>query len=78
MEDMRAKFNALYSTITKALDDMNAKKISVEHAKAVASLAKQANNTIATQLDASKFLANIKDAKDYLKETGLVGDENNS
>lgn len=75
---MREKFNALYATITKALDDMNAKKISVEHAKAVASLAKQANNTIATQLDASKFLANIKDATQYMKETGLVDNEGNS
>jgi hypothetical protein len=72
---MKEKFQFLYDSITKGINDLNSKKISVEHAKSLASLAKQANNTIATQLDASKFLANIKDAKDYLLETGLIQED---
>lgn len=72
---MKEKFQFLYESITKAINDLNGKKISVEHAKSLAALAKQANNTIATQLDASKFLANIKDAKEFLAETGLIEDE---
>ena len=72
---MKDKFAFIYDSVVKAINDLNQKKITVEHAKAVASLSKQANNVIATQLDASKFLANIKDAKEMLEETGLLEKE---
>jgi hypothetical protein len=37
----------------------------------MASLAKQANNVLTTQLDAGKFMANIKDAQTHLENVGL-------
>ena len=70
------QFKFIYSSVSKALNDLNAKKITTEHAKAVASLAKQANNVIATQLDAAKFMANVKDAEEQLTKTGLIDDTN--
>lgn len=69
---MKEKFSFIYDSVVKAINDLNQKKITVEHAKAVASLSKQANNVIATQLDASKFLANIKDAEEKMEQTGLI------
>lgn len=68
---MKEKFNFVYESIVKAMNDLNQKKITVDHAKSLAALAKQANNTFVTQLDASKFLANIKEAESYLEQTGL-------
>jgi len=53
------------------MEKLDKKQINVEQAKAMASLAKQANNVLVTQLDAGKFMANIKDAKTYLDEVGL-------
>jgi hypothetical protein len=53
------------------MEKLDKKSISVDQAKAMASLAKQANNVLVTQLDASKFIANVKDAKIYLDEVGL-------
>lgn len=72
---MKEKFDFLYQSITAAINNLNQKKITVDHAKALAALAKQANNTIATQLDASKFLANVKEARELLQETGLTDSE---
>jgi RecJ-like exonuclease len=71
---MKEKFLFIYESVQKAITDLNLKKINVEHAKAVASLAKQANNVIATQLDAAKFMANVEHSKDQLEKVGL--DEN--
>lgn len=69
---MKEKFNFIYEQVTGAINSLNKKQISVEHAKAVASLAKQANNVIATQLDAAKFMANMKElAKEELENVGL-------
>ena len=73
---MKEQFQFIYASVSKALNDLNAKKITTEHAKAVASLAKQANNVIATQLDAAKFMANVKDAEEQLTKTGLIDDTN--
>lgn len=72
---MKQKFNFIYDSVIKAINDLNQKKIPVEHAKAIAGLAKQANNTIATQLDTSKFLANFENARALMEETGLSDKE---
>jgi hypothetical protein len=68
---MKDKFEFIYESVKKAITDLNGKKITVEHAKAIASLAKQSNNVIATQLDAAKFMSNIKDAEEQLEKVGL-------
>ena len=69
---MKEKFQFIYDSVSNAINQLNQKKITVEHAKALASLAKQANNVIATQLDAAKFMANVKDlAKQELENVGL-------
>lgn len=57
------------------LSDLRSKKISVEQAKASASIAKQINNVLTSQLDAAKFLANIKDAEKHLEEVGLTDED---
>ena len=69
---MKDKFDFIYKSVSDAITSLNAKKINVEHAKAIASLAKQANNVIATQLDAAKFMGNMKDAEQHLSEVGLI------
>ena len=70
---MKEKFAFIYEQVTSAITSLNQKKISVDHAKAVASLAKQANNVIATQLDAAKFMANMKElAKEEIINVGLI------
>lgn len=69
---MKEKFDFIYRSVEKAINDLNTKKITVEHAKAIASLAKQSNNVIATQLDAAKFMSNFKDSEDQLIKTGLI------
>lgn len=69
---MKEKFAFIYDQVTGAISALNQKKITVEHAKAIASLSKQANNVIATQLDAAKFMANMKElAKEELINVGL-------
>jgi len=68
---MKEKFEFIYNTIKSNMEKLDKKQISVDQAKAMASLAKQANNVVVTQLDASKFIANVKDAKTYLDEVGL-------
>jgi len=74
---MKEKFDFIYKSVKEAIESLNSRKIPVEHAKAVASLAKQANNVIATQLDAAKFMANIKESAEHLEAVGLkeAGDE---
>lgn len=69
---MKEKFNFIYIAVTRAINDLNTKKIPVEHAKAIAGLAKQANNVISTQLDAAKFMRNNKDSQDELEKVGLA------
>jgi hypothetical protein len=68
---MKEKFEFIYNSIKSNMEKLDKKQISVDQAKAMASLAKQANNVVVTQLDASKFIANVKDAKTYLNEVGL-------
>ena len=75
---MKEKFNFIYDSVASAINALNGKKITVEHAKAVASLAKQANNVIATQLDAAKFMSNVKGAKDELESVGLIDGKDES
>jgi hypothetical protein len=70
-ETTAEKFDYLYNTIKSNMDKLDSKKISVEQAKAMASLAKQANNTIASQLAVSKFMSTVKDAKTHLDNVGL-------
>lgn len=55
---MKKKFEFIYNAVSKAIMDLNAGAITVEQAKAVASLAKQGNNVLATQLDVTKFIYN--------------------
>lgn len=68
---MKEKFQFIYDTVKSNMEKLDKKQINVEQAKAMASLAKQANNVLTTQLDASKFMANIKDAKTHLEDVGL-------
>jgi hypothetical protein len=68
---MKEKFEFIYNTVKNNMEKLDKKLINVEQAKAMASLAKQANNLLVTQLDAGKFIANIKDAKIHLDEVGL-------
>jgi hypothetical protein len=68
---MKEKFEFIYETVKSNMEKLDKKLINVEQAKAMASLAKQANNVLTTQLDAGKFIANIKDAKNHLNEVGL-------
>lgn len=72
---MKEKLNFIYNSVRAAMDDVKAKRISVDQAKAVAALAKQANNVIVSQIDAAKFLSTVKDSRELLKETGLIDDE---
>jgi len=62
---MKEKFNFIYETVKANMEKLDKKQISVEQAKAMSSLAKQANNVLVTQLDASKFLNNVKNAIKY-------------
>lgn len=68
---MKEKFEFIYETVKSNMEKLDKKQINVEQAKAMASLAKQANNVLVTQLDAGKFIANIKDAKTHLNDVGL-------
>lgn len=68
---MKEKFQFIYDTVKSNMEKLDKKQINVEQAKAMASLAKQANNVLVTQLDAGKFIANVKDAKTHLDEVGL-------
>jgi len=68
---MKEKFTFIYETVKANMEKLDKKQISVDQAKAMASLAKQANNVLSTQLDAGKFVANIKDAKQHLSDVGL-------
>ena len=70
-KNMKEKFEFIYNTVKMNMEKLDKKQISVDQAKAMASLAKQANNVLTTQLDAGKFIANIKDAKIHLNEVGL-------
>lgn len=70
-EDLKEKSDFIWQTAKKSLSDLNRKTISVEQAKASASLLKQANNILAFQLDAAKFMSNSKGALDSLNDVGL-------
>jgi len=68
---MKEKFNFIYETVKSNMEKLDKKQINVDQAKALAALAKQANNVLVTQLDAAKFIANIKDAGSHLNDVGL-------
>jgi hypothetical protein len=68
---MKAKFTEIYDLVMGHMHKLDQKKITVEQAKAMASLAKQANNVLVTQFDAAKFLSNNKDSQRLLDEVGL-------
>ena len=68
---MKEKFMEIYETVTNNMKKLDEKKINVEQAKAMASLAKQANNVLVTQLDAAKFIANNKESEKLLNDVGL-------
>ena len=68
---MKEKFEFIFSKVTKAMTLLDEKKITVEQAKAMASLAKQANNTISTQVDTAKFISNNTNHKESLEKVGL-------
>jgi hypothetical protein len=70
-EDLKDKTNFIWETAKKSLSDLNKRSISVEQAKASASLLKQANNILAFQLDAAKFMANNEAAVKTLQDVGL-------
>lgn len=55
---MKDKFNFIYETVKDSLVKLQNNEISIEHAKAVSALAKQANNVLCTQLETAKFIAN--------------------
>jgi hypothetical protein len=66
------KFNAIYDVAMGTSRKLDQNKIKVEHAKATASLMKQANNVLVCQLDAAKFIRDSKEqAKELLNEVGL-------
>lgn len=67
------KANFIWNQMTDSLTNLNAKKISVEQAKAQASLLKQGNNILAFQLNVAKFVENNdnKTAKQSLIDAGL-------
>ncbi|CAB4131311.1 hypothetical protein UFOVP129_68 [uncultured Caudovirales phage] len=66
------KFNAIYDVAMATSRKLDQQKIKVEHAKATASLMKQANNVLVCQLDAAKFIRDSKEqAKELLNEVGL-------
>ena len=68
---MKEKFEFIYETVKSSMEKLDKKQIDVEQAKAMSSLAKQANNVLCTQLDASKFMANVQNAEKYLNDVGL-------
>ena len=68
---MKEKFEFIYESVKTSMEKLEKKTISHEQAKAMASLAKQANNTLTTQLAVSKFMADVKEAKNYLEDVGL-------
>ena len=68
---MKDKFETIYTIISDNMKKLDEKKISVDEAKAMAALAKQANNVIVTQLDAAKFMKNTKNSSKYLANVGL-------
>ena len=68
---MKKKFENIYSIIESNMKKLDEKKITVDEAKAMAALAKQANNVIVTQLDAAKFIKNTKNSSKYLDDVGL-------
>lgn len=68
---MKEKFDFIYETVKSNMGKLDKKQINVEQAKAMASLAKQANNVLASQLDAAKFVDKVKDAQKSLSYVGL-------
>lgn len=67
------KSDFIWNQAKETLEKLNTKKISVEQAKAAASLLKQANNIVVFQLDAAKFITSPdrKDTNNALKNVGL-------
>ena len=72
---MKDKFNFIYDMVSSNMKKLDDKKITFDQAKAMAALAKQANNVIATQIDAAKFIMNNSEnpkSKQTLEDVGLT------
>lgn len=74
---MKEKFDFVWQEARKAIEGVNSKRISVEQGKSVASLLKQANNILSTQLDTAKFIQQNKaNAESSLLDVGLMHPNN--
>jgi hypothetical protein len=71
-KNMKEKFDFIFDIVSSNMRKLDEKKITFDQAKAMAALAKQANNVIATQLDAAKFLHNNEKSQKSLSDVGLV------
>jgi hypothetical protein len=68
---MKEKFQFIYDTVSENMKKLDKGEVTVEAAKAMAGLAKQANNVLVTQIDVAKFIHNSKDAEKTLNDVGL-------
>lgn len=68
---MKEKFQFIYDTVSENMKKLDKGEVTVEAAKAMASLAKQANNVLATQIDVAKFIHNTNNAEKTLNDVGL-------
>ena len=60
---MKEKFNFIYDIVKSNIEKLDKNEIGVDQAKAIASLAKQMNNVLVSQIEAYK-LFNIKKTND--------------
>lgn len=68
---MKEKSNHIYGLVVEAMLALKSKKITTDEAKAIAALAKQANNTMTLQVDVAKFLSKEESSIQNLKQTGF-------
>ena len=68
---MKEKTINIYELVVESMLALKAKKITTDEAKAIASLAKQANNTMTLQVDVAKFLSKEESSIQHLKQTGF-------
>ena len=63
---MKEKFQFIYDTVKSNMEKLDKKQINVEQAKAMASLAKQANNSLRYELERATLQLKINEA------TGII------
>jgi len=68
---MKDKFQFIYSMVTESMKKLDERNITVDEAKAMSALAKQANNVLTSQLDAAKFINTCNDSEKILNDVGL-------